>query len=167
MAGIGNGKRKPDGNAEISLRTGRMTNCKTKPPARRIIITTTTATTIRTKIKKPNSSNNRSASQNPERKKTDLGEKLGQDGKLTPAERSCRFANNLCVFCSGVGHTAKDCSKAAKAKGRAAQVTSSDGKPAEDAKKIDSSLLEPARTSGCDDIDRAIDEVRLNAAAPF
>src|ERR1700720_2275060 len=33
--------------------------------------------------------------------------------------------------------------------------------------KIDSSLLEPARTSGCDDIDRAIDEVRLNAAAPF
>src|SRR6202040_1473529 len=78
------------------------------------------------KNKKPNSSNNGSASQNPERKKTDLGEKLGQDGKLTPAERSRRFANNLCLFCSGVGHTAKDCSKAAKAKGRAAQVTSSD-----------------------------------------
>src|SRR3984957_10308402 len=37
------------------------------------------------KNKKPNSSNNGSASQNPERKKTDLGEKLGQDGKLTPA----------------------------------------------------------------------------------
>src|ERR1700723_1599419 len=95
------------------------------------------------KNKKPNSSNNESASQNPERKKkTDLGEKLGQDGKLTPAERSRRFANNLCLFCGGVGHTAKDCSKAAKAKGRAAQVTSSDSKPAEDAKKIDSSLLE-------------------------
>src|ERR1700722_8918954 len=86
------------------------------------------------KNKKPNSSNNGSASQNPERKKTDLGEKLGQDGKLTPAERSRQFANNLCLFCGGVGHTAKDCSKAAKAKGRAAQVTSSDGKP-EDAKK--------------------------------
>src|SRR6202040_3517484 len=38
------------------------------------------------KNKKPNSSNNGSASQNPERKKTDLGEKPGQDGKLTPAE---------------------------------------------------------------------------------
>ena len=87
------------------------------------------------KNKKPNSSNNGSASQNPERKKTDLGEKLGQDGKLTLAERSRRFANNLCLFCGGVGHTAKDCSKAAKAKGRAAQVTSSDGKPAKDAKK--------------------------------
>src|ERR1700723_48987 len=87
------------------------------------------------KNKKPNSSNNGSASQNPERKKTDLGEKLGQDGKLTPAERSRQFANNLCLFCGGVGHTAKDCSKAAKAKGRAAQVTSSNGKPAEDAKK--------------------------------
>src|SRR6202041_3695233 len=71
----------------------------------------------KTKNKKPNSSNNRSASQNPERKKTDLGEKLGQDGKLTSAERSRRFANNLYLFCSGVGHTAKDCSKAAKAKG--------------------------------------------------
>src|SRR6202030_3691650 len=54
MASIGSGKRKPDGNAEISLQTGRTTNRKTKPPARRItIITTTTATTIRTKIKNP------------------------------------------------------------------------------------------------------------------
>ena len=87
------------------------------------------------KNKKPNLSNNGSTSQNPERKKTDLGEKLGQDGKLTPAERSHRFTNNLCLFCGGVGHTAKDCSKAAKAKGRAAQVTSSDGKPAKDTKK--------------------------------
>src|ERR1700723_3948453 len=86
------------------------------------------------KNKKPNSRNNGSASQNPEWKKTDLGEKLGQDEKLTPAERSRRFTNNLCLICGGVGHTAKDCSKAAKAKGRAAQVTSSDGKP-EDAKK--------------------------------
>src|SRR3984957_13498453 len=55
MAGIGNGKRKPDGNAEISLQTGRMTNCKTKPPARRITIITTTATTkIRKKPKNQN-----------------------------------------------------------------------------------------------------------------
>src|SRR6202041_547257 len=54
MASIGNGKRKPDGNAEISLQTGRTTNRKTKPPARRItIITTTATTTIRTKTKNP------------------------------------------------------------------------------------------------------------------
>src|SRR6202041_1921966 len=54
MAGIGNGKRKPDGNAEISLHTGRTTNRRTKPPARRItIITTTATTTIRTKTKNP------------------------------------------------------------------------------------------------------------------
>src|ERR1700720_4120742 len=53
MAGIGNGKKKPDGNAEISRQTGRTTNRKTKPPARRITIITTTATTIRTKTKNP------------------------------------------------------------------------------------------------------------------
>src|ERR1700723_248488 len=53
MASNGNGKRKPDGNAEISLQTGRTTNRKTKPPAHRITIITTTATTIRTKIKNP------------------------------------------------------------------------------------------------------------------
>src|SRR6202041_253624 len=54
MAGIGNGKRKPDGNTEISLQTGRTTNRKTKPPSRRItIITTTATTTIRTKTKNP------------------------------------------------------------------------------------------------------------------
>src|ERR1700722_1771015 len=53
MAGIGNGKRKPDGNVEISLQTGRTTNRKTKPSVRRITIITTTATTIRTKTKNP------------------------------------------------------------------------------------------------------------------
>src|ERR1700722_7403590 len=53
MAGTGSGKRKPDGNVEISLQTGRTTNRKTKPPARQITIITTTATTIRTKTKNP------------------------------------------------------------------------------------------------------------------
>src|SRR6202041_2820672 len=50
---IGNRKKKPNGNAEISLQTGRPTNRKTKPPACRITIITTTATTIRTKTKNP------------------------------------------------------------------------------------------------------------------
>lgn len=55
-----------------------------------------------------------------------ISDKLGKDGKLTPAERQRRFDNHLCMFCGGVGHTAKDCTKAsssaAKAKGRAAQA---------------------------------------------
>src|ERR1700722_17484471 len=51
MAGTGNGKRKPDGNEEISLLTGGTKNRKTKPPARRIIIIIITTTT--TRIKNP------------------------------------------------------------------------------------------------------------------
>src|SRR6202040_3684556 len=104
MAGIGNRKKKPDGNVEINLLKGRMIDHKTKPPARQIITTTTTTTTK--KNKNPNLNNNGSTSKNLKKKKTDLGEKLGQDGKLTPAERARQFANNLCLFCSGVGHTA-------------------------------------------------------------
>src|ERR1700723_3113041 len=52
MAGIGNGKKKPDGNAKISLLTGTK-NCKTKPPTRRIIIITIITTTTRIRIKNP------------------------------------------------------------------------------------------------------------------
>ena len=55
-----------------------------------------------------------------------LPEKLGKDGKLTPQEQQRCFDNNLCMFCGGVGHTAKDClkssSSASKAKGCAAQA---------------------------------------------
>src|ERR1700722_5797138 len=55
MASIGNRKRKPDENVEISLLIGRTINHKTKPPARQIIITITTITTITTttRIKNP------------------------------------------------------------------------------------------------------------------
>ena len=60
------------------------------------------------------------------RNSASISDKLGKDGKLTPQERQRRFNNNLCMFCGGVGHTAKDCNKAsssaAKAKARAAQV---------------------------------------------
>ena len=55
-----------------------------------------------------------------------LADKLGKDGKLTHTERQRCFDNHLCMFCGGVGHTAKDCPKssssASKAKARAAQV---------------------------------------------
>lgn len=66
-----------------------------------------------------------------------IADKLGKDGKLTPQERQRRFDNNLCLFCGGTGHTAKDCSKAsssaAKTKARAAQVSESG---TSDAKKV-------------------------------
>ena len=82
-----------------------------------------------------------SSSHNSEKKKSDLDDKIGKDGKLTVAERARRFANNLCLFCGGVGHTAKECPKssssASKAKGRAAKGKSdkSETPPAEDSKK--------------------------------
>ena len=53
-----------------------------------------------------------------------IADKLGKDGKLTQQERQRRFDNNLCMFCGGPGHTAKECPKssssASKAKARAA-----------------------------------------------
>ena len=65
-------------------------------------------------------------------KKPDLSNKLGKDGKLTPEERKRRFDNNLCLFCGGAGHAAKDCPKstssAAKAKARSAKAEKSDAK---------------------------------------
>jgi hypothetical protein len=82
-----------------------------------------------------------SSPQNPDKRTSDLGDKLGKDGKLTVAERARRFANNLCLFCGGVGHTAKECPKssssAAKAKGRSAKAKSDkpEKTPAEDSKK--------------------------------
>ena len=53
-----------------------------------------------------NKSSNTTSSQN-----LNLEGKLGKDGKLTPEERKCRLDNNLCLFCGGAGHTARDCTK--------------------------------------------------------
>ena len=82
-----------------------------------------------------------SSTHNSDKKKSELGNKLGKDGKLTAVEQARRFANNLCLFCGGVGHTARECPKssssATKAKGRAAKGKSdkSEGTSAEDSKK--------------------------------
>jgi Retrotransposon gag protein/Zinc knuckle len=62
-----------------------------------------------------------------------LNEKLGKDGKLTPQERQRRFDNRLCMFCGGVGHTAKDCPKStsssSKAKARASTAKEKEKEP--------------------------------------
>ena len=85
--------------------------------------------------------NSGSSSQNSKKKKLDLDDKIGKDSKLTVAERARRFANNLCLFCEGVGHTAKECPKSSsstsKAKGRAAKGKSDQSETplAEDSKK--------------------------------
>ena len=54
---------------------------------------------------------------------SDLNDKIRKDSKLMPAEQSCQFANNLCLFCGGVRPTTKKCPKSssstAKAKGQA------------------------------------------------
>jgi len=75
---------------------------------------------------------------NSDKRTSDMGNKLGKNGKLTPAERIRRFANNLCLFCGGVGHIAKECPKpsssAAKARICVAKETSdkSNSTPAPD-----------------------------------
>ena len=67
-----------------------------------------------------------SSSQNSTKKTSDLNDKIGKVGKLTTAERARQFANNLCLFCGGVGHTMKECPRtssfATKVKGRAVKA---------------------------------------------
>src|SRR6202041_1330490 len=90
--------------------------------------------------KKNQSSNQGSSLSNSEKKNHDLYDKLGKDRKLTQAERTRQFHNNLCLLCGGVGHTAKECPKssssATKAKARAVQTKSDSAPIAEDTKKL-------------------------------
>src|SRR6202040_4390867 len=85
------------------------------------------------------SNNSKKDSKNNAKKNPDLSDKLGKDGKLTQAECTRRFNNNLCLFCGGMGHTAKECPKssssATKAKACAAQTKSDSAPVAEDTKK--------------------------------
>jgi hypothetical protein len=77
--------------------------------------------------KSNNNNNNKSAkTSSTSGASASISDKLGKDGKLTPQERQRHFDNNLCLFCGGTGHTAKDCPKssssASKTKARAAQT---------------------------------------------
>ncbi|KAJ8457683.1 hypothetical protein ONZ51_g11379 [Trametes cubensis] len=88
--------------------------------------------------KSSNSGNNRtpglrrSPPKTPKAPAKTYSDKLGKDGKLTPEERQRRFANNLCLFCGGAGHTASACPKktSAATKGRAAQANPAPAAPA-------------------------------------
>ena len=61
---------------------------------------------------------------------------LGKDGKLTAAERLCRFKEGLCLYCGLKGHNAKDCKKSKDAKGRTLTVSEGNSeKPSADSKK--------------------------------
>lgn len=54
------------------------------------------------------------------REKPAYADKLGSDGRLTPAEKARRIAEKLCLFCGLAGHRAEDCNKrkaALKARG--------------------------------------------------
>src|SRR3984957_5770816 len=57
--------------------------------------------------KKNQSSNQGSSLSNSKKKNPDLSDKLSKDGKLTQAEHTRQFNNNLCLFCGGVGHCQK------------------------------------------------------------
>src|SRR3984957_294083 len=120
--------------------------------------------------KKNQSSNQRSSSSNSKKKNPDFSDKLGKDGKLTQAERTRRFNNNLCLFCGGVGHTAKECPKssssATKAKAHAA-LTSLTAHPSLKTQKKLKRLLDSARAKGCIEPHRATEEFRLNTSASF
>ena len=67
-------------------------------------------------------------------KTPELSDKLSKDGKLTSEERKHRFDQNLCMFCGGNSHKAKECPKSGSraAKARAATTTTttmSEAKP--------------------------------------
>src|ERR1700720_406619 len=166
MAGIGNGKRKPDGNVEISLQTGRTTNRKTKPPARRITIITTTATTIRTKTKNPIQV---ITDRHP---KTQNGRKRIWGRNLVRMENLPRPSDlvNLPIICVSsaveLDIQQRIVPKPRKLKEEPHRSRHPTANPPR-TQKNKQQLLEPARTSGCDDLDHAIEEVRLNASTPF
>ena len=70
--------------------------------------------------------NKSTSSSSAPKKGPDLTGKLSKDGKLTPEECARWMANNLCLFCGGPGHTAKECpcptSSASQSKSRSARV---------------------------------------------
>ncbi|KAL7281616.1 LOW QUALITY PROTEIN: hypothetical protein ACG7TL_004933 [Trametes sanguinea] len=96
-------------------------------------------------------------------------DKLGKDGKLTPEERQQRFANNLCLFCGGAGHSASACPKksSSASKARAAQATPAAPTPAVAPAETKETKNYPPNSVPLEDrVDLLSTEiVRLNASA--
>lgn len=123
------GKSKSD-NTDKSDKNNNKTDDKGKTPA--------PGNNSNNNNKKGNKSNDKSnKAPSTSGNSTSISDKLGKDGKLTQQERQRRFDNNLCLFCGGTGHTAKECPKstssASKAKARAAQAKE---KESPDSKKV-------------------------------
>lgn len=64
-------------------------------------------------------SNSGSSDNSRQKSKPDLSSKLRKDSKLMPKEHACHFANNLYMFCGGVGHKASECLKASSSTSKA------------------------------------------------
>jgi hypothetical protein len=113
-----------------------------------------------------------SSNSNPKQKSTqsssssNLSTKLTKDGKITDRERQRRMDNNLCLYCGGSGHNAKDCHKASNAKAHAAKASKPEGKSdsSDTSKNILSSLPYSAQTVGCVVPDRALPEAKFNTS---
>src|ERR1700720_1564880 len=133
MDAIGNEKKKLGKSEICNLRKRNPINRRISSPL------PTIPKDSKNNTKKNQSSNQGSSSSNSEKKNHNLSDKLSKYGKLTQAKRTHRFNNNLCLFCGGVGHTAKECPKSSfsvmKAKARAAQTKSDSAPVAEDTKK--------------------------------
>ena len=85
-----------------------------------------------------NSTSSKSASKGPskDKPKSNITDKLGQNGKLTGNERDCCIKEGLCLYHGEKGHVAHDCSKSAAAKARAAKASAPETKAdAADSKK--------------------------------
>ncbi|KIK19106.1 hypothetical protein PISMIDRAFT_74899, partial [Pisolithus microcarpus 441] len=67
----------------------------------------------------PSTSTPKPQNQQSSRQPSGLSNKLGKDGKLTPAERKRCFDQSLCMFCGNAGHKARECPRSTS---RAAKV---------------------------------------------
>ena len=77
----------------------------------------------------PNNNNYNNSKPSNQSRPSNLGNKLGRNGKLTSEECEHRMKQNLCLYCGTSGHMATDCQKSAKAKGHAANVDSASSAP--------------------------------------
>lgn len=84
-----------------------------------------TSSSSGSKNQSTSSSSSKSSSPKP------YADKLGKDGKLTPAERARRIKEKLCMFCGGSGHIASECKKRPTPDAKARAATATPAKAAE------------------------------------